>query len=234
MKTKLLAFLGLTLLLPAITFASFDPLGWLKDIKITTYAKPKDVAVATTSTTTMWALIDPIRNSFLAGAAAAISGDGQNTTQSDSDQIAQLKSQNDAFKKTIASLQTKISSMTSQYATDLASCQQNISQVKSTYTPQNLDKIKSLEFSISGDISDNFRDKIDEYGQTSGEKTLNIQFFRDPQTGADFMNTLKQYDSMMKTHLVNSAQVFLNATGDGISEFQDFYSYFQSVRMFSN
>lgn len=229
MKLKLSAILAISLLVPVFAYASFDPLAWLKTIKITTYTKPKAIAVSTTTASTTGSLIDPIRYGMLAGAAAALSPDKEQVLN---DQIAQMKSDNDSLKRTVASLQQKISSLTNQYATDLASCQQNVNQAKSIFTPQNLNKIKSLEFNISGDMDDNFRNKIDENGEITNEKVLNIQFFRDGQTASNFQDEIKQYDSLMGTNLVGMAQKFLNAIGDGVPEFQSFYDYFQSVRKF--
>ena len=49
---------------------------------------------------------------------------------------------------------------------------------------------------------------------------------------ADDEDELKSYDSLVGTHLVSSAQKFLNASGNGVAEFQDFYIYFQSVKKF--
>jgi len=221
MKVKFFTALSFVFLIPFFVHASFDPTAWLRSIKITTYTKPKPAVVATSSTSTVGALLDGIANK-LSSEREKLLGD----------QISQLKSENDSLRKSISVLQQKVSTLNTQYAIDINSCKQNTEKIEAAYSPENIAKLRSLEFNIAGDIANNFRNKIDETGYDTGEKTLNIQFFRDGQTGRDFMNELKNYDSMVGTHLVSSAQKFLTAPGNGVAEFQDFFIYFQSVKKF--
>ncbi len=223
MKSKILIFT--TLLLPSIVLAAFDPSAWLQNVKITTYTRPKPVAQISSSSAP--ALIDPLRIGLVAGAAAFSEQMG-----SLSNQVAQLKSENESLKKTIASLNQKISSLLDELTGARASYQKSLEKVEATYSPENITKIKQMEWVISGDIDNNFRYRIDENGELTNERVLNIRFFREGQTAEDFQTALKQYDDLVGSNLADYAKKFIEPSGEELARFQDFYNYFKNVRKF--
>ncbi len=226
MKSKLLGVLALSILIPALAQASFDPTGWLKGIKITTAAKPKPVAVVATSTGTT------TPDSLVAGVAAASIFASKEKALND--QLSRLKTENDSLKKTIASLQKKIDSLITAQNNTVASYQKEIELTKNASSPENLAKIKNLEWQISAFIDNNHRYTIDMItGEMSSNKQTNVPYFRDAKNSDNFSSILKQYDSMNNTNLYDKFKFAFSSADDVAQDrFRDFYNYFLSVRKF--
>lgn len=237
MKLKFILFT--IILLPSIAFADAGFFSWLNGLNVLPKIKEKiinkvddkkteDKKVENIATGTP-SLIDSIKYKLASSTSNVISAATKDLDKNDTDKF---KSENESLKKSINLLQQRINDLNSQLSKSQLSCNQNIEKIKETTSAEYLQKLKDLEWEISGDINNNFRNKYDEYGQLSTEKALNIQFFRDTTTGGQFLKNLKEYDKMADTKLYDYAQKFITGSGREVEKFQEFYNYFWSVRKF--
>jgi len=144
-------------------------------------------------------------------------------------QITKLKSENESLKKSLASLQQKITTLTNENN----ACLQNAEQLKLQASPKALARIKDLEWLIAGVLNNNYRNKFDADGNKTAEMTISGSFFRTGSGATEFSSLIKEYDGLTGTLLSQTLQKFIDSSSvDELEKFEAFYNYFMATRKF--
>lgn len=216
MKFKTLALL--VLLTPSLVFADSSFFTWITNLKVVPEIKdravrfiprspkpqpvleetPVETAQDTSSSSTTQKQ-NEISTSALSTLETIIKNQIATTTKAisnlvkpdESAQIAKLKADNDALKKTIANLQQTVATLTGQNNACMASSE----KLQAQSSPKALARIKTLEWLIVGTLNSNYRNSFDADGNRQAEMVVNTAFFRSP-SAEEFRNMIKEYDDL--------------------------------------
>ena len=256
MKLKSLALL--VFLFPSLVFADSSFFSWITGLKVVPEVKTRTykviqkmngefqsqlaaAATSTATTTPITATTTPVATSTSATAATApiqvlekilmtpktVAPTVKNGEISV--QITKLKSENESLKKSLASLQQKITTLTNENN----ACLQNAEQLKLQASPKALARIKDLEWLIAGVLNNNYRNKFDADGNKTAEMTISGSFFKTGSGATEFSSLIKEYDGLTGTLLSQTLQKFIDSSSvDELEKFEAFYNYFMATRKF--